>query len=467
MSRIHAFADDALGEHDAVGLVAELTARRVSIPEVVEAAVGRADRIDRELGGLAYRAFDRARAEAGRPRPGYFSGVPTFLKDNCDLAGIPTRRGTDAVDPPAARRNGDLARMVLGTGVIPLGKTQLSEFGFNATAEHPRLGAVRNPWNPGYTAGASSSGSAVMVASGAVPLAHANDGGGSIRIPAAATGLVGLKPTRDRFAQDALYRQMPLRIVQDGVLTRSVRDQAAYYREVEKVYRNVAFAPIGDVAGPGRRRLRVGMLTRGAGREVEPSVLEATAKTALLMEELGHRVEEIPMPVDEQFPEDFLLYWGLLAYIQVRTSRLHHGRRWHADLVDNLTRGLAARSGRRLQRVPGAVRRLRRTAQESACLYRDYDVVLSPTLAHPTPQIGHLDPTQPFDVVLERLLDWVAFTPWQNATGDPAISLPLASDQRGLPVGMMFSAPAGAERRLLELAYELEEASGWQRLQEL
>ena len=132
--------------------------------------------------------------------------------------------------------------MFLATGLLPLGKTQLSEFGFNASAEHPRLGPVRSPWDLERTAGASSAGSAALVAAGAVPLAHANDGGGSIRIPAAVNGLVGLKPTRDRFAQDKMMREMPVRIVADGVVTRSVRDTAAFYREAEKVYRNLEAA---------------------------------------------------------------------------------------------------------------------------------------------------------------------------------------------------------------------------------
>ena len=141
--------------------------------------------------------------------------------------------------------------MFLATGLVPLGKTQLSEFGFSPSAEHPRLGPVRSPWDTARTAGASSAGTAALVAAGAVPLAHGNDGGGSIRIPAAVNGLVGLKPTRDRLAQDKLNRQMPVRIVSDGVLTRSVRDTAAFLREAEHVYRALQLPPIGDVTRPG------------------------------------------------------------------------------------------------------------------------------------------------------------------------------------------------------------------------
>ena len=301
-NRIHAFTDDALGEHDAVGLVEALHAGEVSIPEVVEAAIARAERVQPELNGIAYEAFDRARAEALDPRPGFFAGVPTWLKDNVETAGMPTMQGTDAWTPVPEKRDGDFARMYLATGLLPLGKSQLSEYGFSPSAEHPRLGPVRNPWNTNHTAGASSAGSAAMVAAGVVPIAHANDGGGSIRIPAAVNGLVGLKPTRDRLAQDATMRQMPVRIISDGVVTRSVRDTAAFFRETEKVYRALHLPPIGDLTRPGRRRLRIGVHTEGVGRGANAEVTELTLKVAAVLEELGHRVEHVDAPVAHVVP---------------------------------------------------------------------------------------------------------------------------------------------------------------------
>ncbi len=170
------------------------------------------------------------------PAGGVFGGVPTFIKDNVDVAGQPTMRGTDAWAPFDAAADGEFARSYLATGPVSLGKTRLSEFGFSASAEHPRLGPVRNPWNVDYTAGASSSGSGAFVAAGVVPIAHANDGGGSIRIPAACNGLVGLKPSRGRLPLDEEMRRMPVRIVTNGVLTRSVRDTAAFYREAERIW---------------------------------------------------------------------------------------------------------------------------------------------------------------------------------------------------------------------------------------
>jgi len=467
MTRVHAFADDALGDHDAVGLVAELAEGRVSAPELIDAAIERTERVNPELNAVAYRAFDRARNTALHPAKGFFSGIPSFLKDNVDVAGMPTHHGTDAFLDPPHRESGDLAAQWLGTGLVVLGKSQLSEYGFSAAAEHARLGAVRNPWDPSYTAGASSSGSSALVAAGAVPIAHANDGGGSIRIPAACTGLVGLKPTRGRLAQDRLFRMMPVRIVSDGVVTRSVRDTAAFLREAEKVFRNPKLAPIGDVTRPSRKRLRLAVVTESVGRSASAEVREQTLKTAALLEGLGHRVEEVPPPVPEHFADDFVLYWAMSAMFLLRTGRVTHGASWDPSRLDNLTRGLARYSERHAYRLPVAIARLKASSLVSARFFRQYDVVLTPTLAHATPLIGHLDPfDQDYDTVMDKLMDWVAFTPLQNATGDPAVSLPLAETANGMPLGMMFGAGAGREASLLALALELEEAQPFARIQD-
>ncbi len=464
MTRVHAFTDDALGHLDAVGVTDALAAGEVSIPDVVDAAIARTEAVNDQLNAVAHADFDGARERATEPRGGFFAGVPTFIKDNVDVAGMPTMQGADAWEPKPRPADGDFARMYLATGLLLLGKTQLSEFGFSASAEHVRLGPVRSPWSLDHTAGASSSGSAALVAAGAVPIAHANDGGGSIRIPASVNGLVGMKPTRGRLAQDALTRQMPVQIVADGVLTRSVRDTAAFYREAEQVYRSLGLAPIGDVTGPGRARLRIAVVTDGIGRSASPEVVDLTLRTAALLEDLGHDVTLIENPVPDSMREDFLIYWSMLALFMVRTGKRAFGRTWDAGQLDNLTQGLASHSARRLHRLPGAIRRLRGMTRFSRDFYADRDVLLTPTLATGTPKIGHLAPTQDYDTIMGRLLDWVAFTPFQNVTGDPAISLPLATAADGLPQGMMLAAGWGREDTLLELAHELEEASPWARI---
>lgn len=462
MPAISAFGDDALSDSDAVGIVEAIRSGTISRAEAVEAAIRRAEKVNPDLNALAYRAFDRARNRATAPTPygGFFDGVPTFVKDNVAVAGMPTMEGTDAWTPRPERADGDFARHYLATGLIPLGKAQMSEFGFSAVAEHPRLGPVRNPWNVKHTAGASSSGAGAFVAAGVVPIAHANDGGGSIRIPASCNGLVGLKPSRGRLPLDKNMRQMPIRIVANGVVTRSVRDTAAFYREIERTWPARNLPAIGDVTGPDSTRLRVAVYTKSVRRECSPEVRDLTLSTAALLEDLGHRVDLLDSspPIPATFADDFVLYWALLALALVRGGKRTFGDSFDRSRLDNLTLGLDRFAGRNLHRLPLAMARLAATRRSTAKLARDYDILLTPTVADAPPRIGFLDGGADYEQIIDRLSDWVAFTPLQNVTGDPAISLPLAQTAAGLPVGMMFAARAGQEATLLALAFELEAA---------
>lgn len=285
-------------------MVDALRTGRVSSAELVKAAIARVNDVNPTLNGLAHPAFEqaltRASSDSGAPGSGaYFDGVPTVVKDDTDLEGFPTMIGTDAWTPLPKSRHDEFAEFFLATGLIPVGKTQMSEFGFSASAEHPRIGAVRNPWNTEYTAGASSSGSGAFVAAGVVPMAGGSDGGGSIRVPAACNGLVGLKPSRGRLPLGGPARQLPVRIVTNGVLSRSVWDTAAFYREAERIYRDRSLPVIGAVTGPGRDRLRVAVVTRSVKRDASPEVRDLTLHTAALLESLGHHVEHLsenPIP---------------------------------------------------------------------------------------------------------------------------------------------------------------------------
>lgn len=469
--RVHAFADDALGDHDAVGLVEALRAGRVSAVEAHDAAVARIEKVDGLLHGVAHRDFTRAREQACRvdagEGTGFFAGVPSMAKDNTHVQGLPTQNGTHAYVAHRERADGDHARMSRAIGFDILGKTRMSEFGFNASAEFAD-GAppVRNPWDTAFSSGGSSAGAAVLVASGALPVAHAVDGGGSIRIPAACTGLVGLKPTRGRVPTDRHLREMPVKIIADGILSRSVRDTAAFLRESERVYRRLTLPPVGDVRSAGRKRLRVALVVDSLQTPTDTETATAVRGAAKLLEELGHHVSEVDATdvVPATFPTDFLNYWALMAAgICVQGKRMLDPS-FDRRKVDNLTAGLLRRSGRRAYQLPLSIARLQRAGRLSARIFADHDVVLSPTLGRTTPELGWTAPTLPYDTIIERLTQWATFTPLQNITGDPSLSLPLGTATNGLPIGVLLSAPQGHEARLLELGYELEDAQPFARI---
>ena len=229
--RVHAYGDDALADHDGTRIAELVRAGELSVAEVTEAAIARAEQVQPLVNGVHFPDFDRARraVAGGGASPGLLSGVPTVIKDNVDVDGLPTNHGTEAFKAKPATKDSPFVTQFRSLGMNILGKSRLPEFGFSASTEYLKGDPVRNPWDPGYSAGASSGGSAALVAAGVVPVAHANDGGGSIRIPAAACGLVGLKPTRGRFVPDLRENQLPVRIVSQGVVTRSVRDTAHFF----------------------------------------------------------------------------------------------------------------------------------------------------------------------------------------------------------------------------------------------
>jgi amidase len=464
---VHAFTDDALGDHDATELAARIRTGDLDPTEIRDAAIRRAEAMQPFINAVAHPDYDSGRSSSPSRPDAMFAGVPTFIKDNVDVKGLPTNQGTEAFAAKPAKQDSPFVQQYRSMGFAVLGKSRLPEFGFSASTEYVRAAPVRNPWHPGYSAGASSGGSAALVAAGVVPLAHANDGGGSIRIPAAACGLVGLKPTRGRMVMDASEKQMPVNIVGQGVLTRTVRDTARFFAGAEVYRRAKRLPPIRLVEGPSTTRLRVGVLTDStSGAVTDDETREAVLAAADLLAKLGHRVEEVEPPVPDTFAEDFASYWGLLGSVVSRAGRWIFDPDFDASRTDNLTRGLAAKFRRELLGTPGMIRRLRASTKAYRATFTEYDVILSPVLSHTTPQIGYLSPALDFDELFERLRTYVAFTPLHNAAGAPAMSLPLGRSSLGLPIGVHFSADLGDERTLLELAYELEEAQPFARIQD-
>lgn len=463
---VHAFSHDVMADHDAVSLAELVRLREVSPIELTEAAIARAEKVQYVLRAVEVPLYEQARQQASQPIQGTFGGVPSFIKDNTDIEGQPTRHGSQAVPALPAKQHGTFARQFLSLGFILLGKTRLPEFGFNCSTEFDGLPPTVNPWNTEYSCGGSSGGAAALVAAGVVPVAHANDGGGSIRIPAACCGLVGLKVSRGRFVTHEMAKSLPINVVCDGIVSRTVRDTAYFVAGAEKYWRNPKLPEVGLVEGPGRGRLRIGLVTESLTGQPCPETLAATERTAQVLESLGHSVERMMQkPVKPAFVNDFIDYWGFLALMTGALGKRKFGKQFDAEKFDGFTKGLASRFRARGWRIPMVLYRLKGTEKQYAQGTRGLDAVLTPVLGHVTPRLGFVSPDVPFEELLSRLMAYAAYTPLNNANGTPAIALPMGMSTEGLPIGVQLSSAVGNERLLLELAYELEQANPWPRIQ--
>jgi amidase len=273
---------------------------------------------------------------------------------------------------------------------------------------------------------------------------------------------VGLKPSRGRLVDRPELDRLPVPLTTQGVLTRSVRDTARYYAEAERLHAPPGLPPIGHVEGPGRARLRVGLVLDGLrGLPVEAATAAAVRGAGALLEGLGHHVEPAGLPVDDRFGTDFLRYWAFLSFALQNAGGPVLGVDFDRSRTEPLTRELSAMFGRGAFAHPGSLRRLRRIAREHHAPFDRYDLIVSPVTGHPAPPLGHLGPQVEPRTHLARLLRFASFTAVQNITGAPAVSLPLGRTGDGRPIGVQLAAPYGLERRLLEVAYELEAAAPW------
>lgn len=422
--------------------------------------------------------------------PFAFAHLPSLLKDNTNLRGYPTRHGSRAIPVKPADKNDPFTEQFLSTGLLPIAKTTLPEFGFTATTEFSQSEPTRNPWDLNHSTGGSSGGSAALVAAGVVPIAHANDGGGSIRIPASCCGLVGMKPSRGRLLNAVMAKDLPINIVTDGVVTRTVRDTARFYAAAEHFYRCKTLPVLGHVEAPDyegkdegeskrkgvgksasqslrpSRSLRIGVVTTFAdGVAAHPECVAAAEQAGQLCAALGHTVEHVANPTKQQLVDDFMLYWAMLAAATRYAGRWVMHREFDANLLEPFTKGLAQFFVKRAWRAPAAIRRLKKSGQDYSDIFtnpsQSYDIILTPTLGQPPVEIGELRLDLPFTEAFEKLRHYAAFTPAQNVTGAPAISLPLGKSSKGLPIGVQLAADVGQEGKLLQLAYALEAAAPW------
>lgn len=405
---------------------------------------------------------------------GPLAGVPFLRKDLLlQEEGQLSECGSRLSAGLRCRYTSELARRYARAGLNTIGRTSTPEFGFSVTTEPAYGGATRNPWNLAYSAGGSSGGAAAAVASGMVPMAHASDGGGSIRIPAACCGLVGLKPTRGRISFGPGHASALLGLCIEHAVTRSVRDCAALLDATQGAAAGDPFvipAPLRTYAeevGAPPRRLRIAW-TRSSwtGAEVDPEVAEAVERTAKLCEDLGHELTEARPKVDaEAFDEGNLRIWTAAIAYAVDKLSASMERAASAETLEAATLACFAH-GKSLSAADllEAEDLLNKSCRQAATFFADYDVLLTPTIARRVAKLGELDGTAhrgDARAWMHKIFAYAPFTALFNATGQPAIALPLAQDSNGLPIGMQFVARFGAEDVLFRLAGSLEAVAPW------
>jgi amidase/6-aminohexanoate-cyclic-dimer hydrolase len=464
---------------DALELAARVAGGEVTPEELLETALARMEARNPQLNAIVIPMAEQARAAiaAGLPA-GPFRGVPFLLKDLYQLyAGVPTTNGCRLFEDFVPDHDSELVTRYKGAGLVTFGKTHSPEFGITTTSESRLFGQTRNPWNGEHSAGGSSGGAAAAVAAGIVPAAHASDGGGSIRIPAACCGLFGMKPTRARvpLGPDVGEGWSGMSVVH--AVTRSVRDSAAlldvgqgpapgdpyWAPPPERPY----LEEVREVQESGREPapLRIALQTESFnGSPVHPDCAAAASDAAALCEELGHAVEEWPLRLNAEAVGEatqVIITANLRAAVEDRAKAL--GREPREDDLEAATwamfQAAAAAGAARYARSVRVIHQAGRRADE---FFEDVDVLLTPTMAIPPARLGELSlSTTDLKALLGKLMACTGFTQAMNVAGNPAMSVPLHWNEAGLPIGVQFAGRFGDEATLFRLAAQLERARPW------
>ena len=467
--------NDELAGEDAVGLADRIRRGDLSPVEAVQATIDRIERLDGDLNAVIHKQFEDALELAASPDlpDGPFRGVPMLLKDLwAEEAGRPHHAGIQALKDADHRSTIDsnMVTRYKEAGFVIVGRTNTPELGLVATTESLAYGPCRNPWNTGHGTGGSSGGAAAAVASGMLPAANASDGGGSIRIPAAMCGLVGLKPSRGRVSMGPVKEEWGLSV--QHVVCHTMRDSAAILDATAIPFLGDGVVapdhgrPWVDPTGRDPASLRIGCMDHSPRTEVHPDCADATRRTAAMLEDLGHHVEDAHPPALEQIDElgwAFGVNWGVGAVLSLEHLGGQLGREVTEADVEPGTWFLAER-GRDISavdyaRAQGAMSTFRRSMAE--WWESGFDLLVTPTTALPPPPIGELTPTDDDPVRgSKRSMPYATFTSPFNTTGQPAISLPLGSSD-GLPVGVQLVAAYGREDLLIAVGSQLEAEARW------
>jgi amidase len=457
-----ASAKDALSGVDAVGQAALVREKKITSLELVDAAIARIETANPKLNAVVAEYFDKARKQARTALPASpLSGMPYLIKDLNDIKGEIATSGSRLMAKHIGAENSLLAQKAIDAGMIVVGKTNTPEFGLMASTESMLLGACHNPWNPDYSTGGSSGGAAAAVASGMLPVAHASDGGGSIRIPASCCGVFGMKPSRGRM-NFGETEKMPGDIAVENCVSRSVRDSAMVFSLSEDNSPHAQFTPTGFVRGPSKKRLKIAFSTLSySGKQPHDDVKTSLEASAKLCKSLGHEIIEVKNPISgQEFVDAFLTVWAsvpaqlvqLAASLKVKPEEVLEP--WTLGLADFFAKqpkDALAKSLAYFKKVEAA----------TDAFMSQYDAWLTPVLSSTPPKLGEQAPSVPFATLYERITSYVAYTPIHNVAGTPAMSVPLGWSKDGLPIGSQFAAAKGNEGLLYALAYELEHAQPW------
>jgi len=470
--------DADLARLDATAQAELVRSGDASPTELVDAAIERIERVDPELHAVIHRRFEAARAEAAGSLPdGPFRGVPLLLKDmDGSLAGAPLHLGNRLLRDlhHVADQSDHLVRQLLAAGFVVVGKTNAPEFGLVPTTEPLAYGPTHNPWAPDRSPSGSSGGSAAAVAAGMVPVAHAGDGGGSIRTPAGHCGIFGLKPSRGRVSVGPDLGEAWAGFIVRHAVTRSVRDSAAVLDAIagpmpgDPYTAPAPVRPYLDEVGRDPGRLRIGVRTTAPGElaPVHPECVAAVEHAAHLLESLGHVVEPVAIPALDAGELVGSFVSVMVASVAFEMNRLAEiaGRPLTEDDVEPLTwaqyqMGLATTAAQYVEAIAAAHRFTRDVV---AWWQTGYDLLLTPTTAEPAPFLGDLlsttdDPMRP----LTRALPFAVFTVPANVTGQPAMSVPLYWTADDVPVGVQLVADQYREDVLVRVAAQLEAAQPW------
>jgi amidase len=459
--------------HDMTGLAALVQKGEIAPRELAETAIARIEALNPIVNAVVIRAFEESLDELSRrtDRPP-FLGMPYLVKDlYAPVRGLPLTNGSRLFEKMTPDFDSTLISRLRAAGFVFPGRTNSPEFGLSASTEPYRYGPTRNPWNLEHIAGGSSGGAGAAVASGMVPVAHATDSAGSIRIPASCNGLVGLKPTRGLNPYGPHRGDAAHGISHENAVTRSVRDTAALLDITAGPDAGAPYFSLppegGFMANLTRApaSLKIGFTTETfAGRKVDPECAEGVLATARLLEELGHNVEELRPEFDvERMVDNMMtvLIGSLTPMINAWERQL--GRRFGPDDVEPQAHGAFAKArSTDLDAYLTALAAMQLEVRKMGRFFQTHDILITPTLSSPPPRLGHL-PTSisNVDEFMDRLFALCPFTAPFNASGQPAASLPLHWSSSGLPIGIQFVAGYGEDAKLLRLATQVEQAAPW------